>query len=871
MVDRERKGFTTSELLVATLILALLLSIAFASISSYTASLAEKRLNSAAEELFLFAQNRLYAQKLSGAAGGASFPERDYSALSADPNGTELERLVFDVGGKSALLEYDLSRGDILGAYYSESLSKDELAEKCLSLSGEERLSSLGIGYYGSDDRSILPGGGESIKPREEYLAPIITVDNGEELRLFVECEVENASSAGYSVYLFLSNGEETLRAEPETLPSIVGDRLFADFKIDEIESGGSLYAQNYGKYLGLDEITAKVYICEQIGELTEKTSLSAAERAKAVFSPIFASQKGNEVEISNLRHLNNLRLLEDGGLGKSVVQTEDIDFGGRGDISPLPIFCGSFDGRGNMIKNVNFESGGESFGLFEEIGGKVKNLHICGERLYETGSAAVGGICGRLTEGGELYNCSVSGAEIDCGESAERLYIGGLAGEARGKISSCSAAAKISSSAEGEVFAGGLFGLLCGEAEYSHSTGSIELSGGKAAAGISADGGGKIKNCYSTVWTKYLGGADFFGVAGEGARAENCFFLAENSWLALDSDGEINADGLETLSLEGFGKTENIESGGRGFPESVKVGGIYRAFSSGGPIEPRGLIGIVKARYSAGKFEYETICCFDAYGNEPRFYPEIEWESAGEGEERLYFFRSALAEPRGGTFGWEISFAGGSNLCEEEAAGRYICREIKADGAGDLAALRFGSVVKEAEIEPTKEPEAPEPAEPTVGALGIIYRGGGITLDPTTFLPVEVGPYYEYFYCICSPGGGEPEKGYITAESAADGFAGLAPGGMFDGEIKLYVFCESGAAGLLGESWSFNAAPASSVSYAGESGGYAFYEAFDGYYFDRVTAEFFFGGRRAISITARLEYLGLSSAISFDITQYYT
>lgn len=148
---------------------------------------------------------------------------------------------------------------------------------------------------------------------------------------------------------------------------------------------------------------------------------------------------------------------------GLTVELKADIDLTGV-DFSGIPIFCGSFEGRGYSIKGLNIAGKGSAVGLFRylEREASVRDLTVCGEVIPSGSRCIVGGIAG--VNRGEIENCSfagtVSGVE----------FVGGIAGsnEVTGMIEDCHTQGKI----QGNHFVGGVagqnLGLICRSTNHS-------------------------------------------------------------------------------------------------------------------------------------------------------------------------------------------------------------------------------------------------------------------------------------------------------------------------------------------------------------------------------------------------------------------
>lgn len=138
---------------------------------------------------------------------------------------------------------------------------------------------------------------------------------------------------------------------------------------------------------------------------------------------------------------------------GLRVVLTADIDAAGE-DIS-VPIFLGSFDGRGYRIYGLRITRSASDLGLFSRIGegASVKNLRVEGEVLPGGSQSRVGGIAGENL--GTIENCSFAGVV------SASSQVGGIAGSngASGLISACT----VSGVVRGTESTGGVAGANAG------------------------------------------------------------------------------------------------------------------------------------------------------------------------------------------------------------------------------------------------------------------------------------------------------------------------------------------------------------------------------------------------------------------------
>ncbi len=137
-----------------------------------------------------------------------------------------------------------------------------------------------------------------------------------------------------------------------------------------------------------------------------------------------------------------------------SVSLENDLDLSGV-DFQGIPIFFGSFDGKGHSISGLNITVESSAVGLFRylEEGAFVSSLHLSGEILPAGSRSSVGSFAG--INRGTIENCSFSGTV------AGNDYVGGIAGENQlsGLIQNCSTEGRVS----GKHFSGGIAGISKG------------------------------------------------------------------------------------------------------------------------------------------------------------------------------------------------------------------------------------------------------------------------------------------------------------------------------------------------------------------------------------------------------------------------
>ena len=133
-----------------------------------------------------------------------------------------------------------------------------------------------------------------------------------------------------------------------------------------------------------------------------------------------------------------------------SVTLEKDLDLSGR-DFQGIPIFSGSFDGKGHSIKglSITVESSAVGFFRYLEEGASVSALTLIGDVLPSGSRSSVGGFAG--VNRGTVENCTFLGTVTG------NDYIGGIVGinELNGIIQGCS----VEGSVSGKHFAGGIAG----------------------------------------------------------------------------------------------------------------------------------------------------------------------------------------------------------------------------------------------------------------------------------------------------------------------------------------------------------------------------------------------------------------------------
>lgn len=228
----------------------------------------------------------------------------------------------------------------------------------------------------------------------------------------------------------------------------------------------------------------------------------------------VYAAEEANTIYLSDkeaLTAFSSACTLDTYSMGKTFVLTEDVDLSGT-DLSPIPVFYGTFDGGGHTISGLSIEGSGSRQGLFRYVmeGAYVKNLHVSGNVAPGGTASLVGGIAGE--NHGTINECTFTGTVGGVRQ------IGGIAGlnGATGLII-CSTA---SGDVTGEHQVGGIAGENAGVLLQCENTGSINTVPVEPASapsfdisslsaedivditdigGIAGRSGGTVQNCKNT------------------------------------------------------------------------------------------------------------------------------------------------------------------------------------------------------------------------------------------------------------------------------------------------------------------------------------------------------------------------------------
>ena len=150
-----------------------------------------------------------------------------------------------------------------------------------------------------------------------------------------------------------------------------------------------------------------------------------------------------------------------------------------------VPFFCGSFDGKGYAISNLHVEGAGH-LGLFGQLDSTADILNLTLENVDVNGiEDYIGGLAG------ENQGCITSSSSKGL-VTGDLHYVGGLVGYNSGNITSSSSNSEVI----GYLSVGGLVGYNSGSTSASYSNGKV--GGGSYIGGLVGGNSGQISSCFS-------------------------------------------------------------------------------------------------------------------------------------------------------------------------------------------------------------------------------------------------------------------------------------------------------------------------------------------------------------------------------------
>lgn len=220
---------------------------------------------------------------------------------------------------------------------------------------------------------------------------------------------------------------------------------------------------------------------------------------------------------------------------------------------SEFRIFIGDYNGNGYSITGLCVTEGHMYAGLFGRIGGKgasasIRNLHIEGTvapTFSLENSTIAGGICGEMSDGSRIQNCSYKGTVS--GDNADGI-VGGIVGKiyCSGNVENC-------------YFNGSI----------RNNTSAVHSAGGIVGKASITGGENYISNCYATGMLSSSDLSYSSGICGQLDKMESslklnrCFYNlnvdipaikgidpTESNNVTSVSDDELKSEGIISLGL---------------------------------------------------------------------------------------------------------------------------------------------------------------------------------------------------------------------------------------------------------------------------------------------------------------------------------
>ncbi|MEA4954759.1 MAG: type II secretion system protein [Pseudoflavonifractor sp.] len=570
--NRNRRGFTLAELLMAVGILAVLLAVAIPGVGAARKSLKLTQLDDTARQIFAAAQNRLISLRAVGEqerVGGTAmtrepedFPEGmswdadAYFYLTEENAGKLLPTGTIDetVRGGNYIIEYNGSTGMIYGVFYAEeAFSYDELYDLRLSEDrGARKENKPMVGYYGGADvaresvgQSELPEAFELVNADELYVRIKPTADSlATGSAVSYTLTIAGTESRQERSYVFDSS--DTLAVSFRT-PGVSWNEADGSYQVllDSLETGEQ-FQTLYPGFTPGEDITVSLKAVR--GELLPAV---AEDRDNSLFE----RRGGNAVSVANRRHLQNLCT----GFSNveetvtRVVQSMEIQWESGRWFRPIENKdLTDFDGGGQVIAGLRIQGTESSYelGLFGSFLGSaaapktIRNVRLRDPRVENNVTRGTcGTLAGRLSDAA-VENCQAyaSGSDADSFLAAAG-NAGGLVGYAVNcDFSACSAALPSLTVISGN--AGGLVGVMEGgsltgcyaDTGVRSGTGEAWVKGltiqnGYAGGLVGTVQGALVVDSYSLGWMSAADSsvtAGFASYADRGTAFTRCYAAAE-------------------------------------------------------------------------------------------------------------------------------------------------------------------------------------------------------------------------------------------------------------------------------------------------------------------------------------------------------
>ena len=185
----------------------------------------------------------------------------------------------------------------------------------------------------------------------------------------------------------------------------------------------------------------------------------------------VFATEDGNILRLTSVYDFmifaENCRL-DSYSSNLTVMLCKDLDLTGV-DFSGIPIFCGTFLGRGHTISGLNIVSEGSNIGFFRYLtqSARVEELKLAGTVAPKGSGSAVGALA--ANNAGKISGCSFNGTVSGISS------VGGLVGI--NQVSGVIEESNVSGSVNGTHFVGGITGENYGTIRFTHNRADVNTS----------------------------------------------------------------------------------------------------------------------------------------------------------------------------------------------------------------------------------------------------------------------------------------------------------------------------------------------------------------------------------------------------------
>lgn len=471
--NREKKGYTLIEMLVAVGIIIVICAIAIPAVASLKKSLEITKYDDVARQIYLVSQNKLTTMKAVGTLNtfyekvekddDNYFNNRKLGVIGKEPQDYDRETddwkklyyftdtdedkdtvFINYIIGKDSILNASLENGghylvelnpetgDVYGVFYSEKAFTYDDITALTSRSKSDRKEKM-IGYYGGISE-LSQGIGLPDK-----FEPTVSVVNKEDLYLDIECSgMRKLIKRPENILLSVTITDESFRPDNASNHSftielkggkdfwISNDKAKVQILLDSVRGGMERFQNiTQGKLTPGDNITATVTMTYAREGVTITGNAVAP-----VTNSLFASKDvdGN-LAVSSVRHLNNLRASNYAAMGKdglTITQKSTIDYDYNN--WPADSMISSYDIKEKPYSDTFAPI--ENSSLFDRItfngnNNELRNFNIAGTNNI--------GLFSRLKD------CAFTNMRLVDFSVSGRAYVGALAGQMQGgSITNC-------------------------------------------------------------------------------------------------------------------------------------------------------------------------------------------------------------------------------------------------------------------------------------------------------------------------------------------------------------------------------------------------------------------------------------------------